>query len=89
MNLLLGDRLMVGHQVLDLSIGVRPPVPQPKLFFVSFGKKWSAASPHGVGFGENLPRHFEIQGERAGAEGGVRADFFDPIFLLRKIGGQR
>lgn len=28
---LLGDRLMVGLQILILSIGVRVPVPQPSL----------------------------------------------------------
>jgi hypothetical protein len=29
---LLGDRSMVGQQILDLPIGVRVPVSQPNLF---------------------------------------------------------
>ncbi len=31
---LMGDRLVVGHQVLVLSTGVRIPVPQPAIFLM-------------------------------------------------------
>ena len=35
---LLGDRLMAGRQILDLSIEVRPLVPQPNFFQKKFGR---------------------------------------------------
>ncbi|PIR45153.1 MAG: hypothetical protein COV10_00865 [Candidatus Vogelbacteria bacterium CG10_big_fil_rev_8_21_14_0_10_51_16] len=38
--------------------------------------------------GQDTPGHFEIEGEGAVGQRGVRADFFDPIFLSGKILGQ-
>ncbi len=69
--MILGYRLMVGHQVLVLSIEVRVLVPQPKNRIAVFAKIRSVAKRRDGGFRQNSPRVFEIQKERAGREAGV------------------